>query len=258
MSNDKEKQQQAVIPNRENVTTAQMQNLLSVLSHTANFLIASQMHGPQDDDTGGTALDGGAKCAVETTIINVCSRLDAVLADGDRWNVTEHLKTEQALRSAYEQQGKMLEAQAAAYAEITTPHHRYKPQLVRMPDKTWLAFAGNPDDLDNALCGIGDSPKQALEAFDELFSGRVPEHLAGWLAAREAAETAGQKPPSVEEYTQSQQNKKTESNEKNTPTVDGTGNKQSEGPARARRFHKRYRPSPGTEPEVGGDSFSPQ
>lgn len=223
------------LPHRENVTAAQFNTLLGIFNHAANFLVASQVHGPQEDGSGGGRLDGGAKASVETTIMHVCDRMNAMINDKSRWSLGDHDKLTGLVHEAYTQHGRMLKAQADAYAEITSPHHRLKPQMVKLGDGTWLAFAGNPADLDNAMCGVGNNPKQALESFDALFAGEVPEHLKGWLAAREKAIEAGQTPPDVGQYT----NEKQKSNEKQK--LDETGTEHPPTPAPRRKKQPRNR-----------------
>jgi hypothetical protein len=61
-------------------------------------LDAALMHG-MDAQTGEDlppALDGGAKAAVETTIIAACQRLDSILEDGPRWDVSRFTEAERA------------------------------------------------------------------------------------------------------------------------------------------------------------------
>lgn len=178
------KQRQAIqapsLPNRENIITAQLSNLLSVFIQTGNFLVASQIHSSRIDEEGtprGGALDGGAKCAVETTMINLCNRFDTLLKDDSRWSLTTQKGLEKSVRALYDAQTEALRAQTVAYKQSTAPHVRFKPVLVKMKDGSWLAFHGNPADLENALCGAGDCPAAAIEAFDCLFSGQTNANL---------------------------------------------------------------------------------
>lgn len=233
------------LPNRENITMAQFNSLLGVFIHTANFLIATD-----PSKTEGGPLDGGVKSSVETTLIKLCNRLDSMLDDESRWGLAIHNSAEAALCGVYEQHAKMLTEQTKAYAEISSPHHRYKPQLVKMSDGSWLAFAGNPHDIDNALCGVGDSPAMALEAFDALFSGKMPEHLQGWLKAREQALSTGQKPPTVEEFNKSNE-------QTNKTSLDNAGSSNPKNPKSKRTNSRRNRSKDGTDPQIGGNGNSP-
>jgi hypothetical protein len=176
------------LPSRENVISAQFTNLISVFVQAGNFLVANQIHGARIDEDGtprGGIMDGGAKCAVETTMINLCDRFDKILKDDSHWTMEPLKGLTESVKALYDAQTDALKAQSAALraqaAVVLSPHNTYKPQLVKMSDGSWLAFHGNPQDLENALCGVGNCPAAALEAFDALFTGQVPDNLREWL-----------------------------------------------------------------------------
>lgn len=184
MKQDKQIIKSPSLPNRENIIGSQINNLLSIFIQAGNFLVASQIHGPRTDDDGsarGGAIDGGAKCAVETTMINLCDRFDAILKEESRWSLDTQRGLEESVKALYDAQTAALRAQEAAFKESHAPHTKYNPKIVKMLDGSWLAFHGNPADLENALCGVGDCPASALEAFDALFAGQVTTNLREWL-----------------------------------------------------------------------------
>lgn len=225
MSEEKQQPSPPSLPHRENITATQFNVLVGTFVQAANFLVAAH----NDEDREGGPLDGGVVTAVETTVINICSRIDSLLTDSARWSLKGHDKLEKSVQEIYAQQARSLRVQADAYAEITSPHHRFKPQIVRMADGTWLAFAGNPKDLENAMCGVGDNPKMALEAFDALFAGQVPKHVQQWI----------------------EKNKSKLPNEKNP--LDSKGTDSTENPPGKRRFHKRYSPGAGSDGAISGE-----
>lgn len=71
---------------------------------------------------------------------------------------------------------RMLEAIGEIVAECTRPSVLYKPTLQEDrrggPDNAcWIASLGEPP---NQLVGIGDTPEQAMLAFDRKFYGKKP------------------------------------------------------------------------------------
>lgn len=246
--NEQNENKPPALPHRENITSAQFNCLLGAFIQTANFLTASR----NDEDRQGGPLDGGVVSAVEATVITLCERIDALVKDTARWDLGAHRKMEDAVTDIYTQQARMLSAQADAYAEITSPHGRYKPKVLKMKEGSWLAFAGDPNNLDNAMVGVGNCPEQALDAFDALFKGKVPEHLKGWLDARAEALKNGTPEPEFFET------KPTQTQNDKSKTVDESGTGNSEIPARKRRYRRVYRNSNAPDPKVGGTDASPE
>ncbi len=191
------------LPSRESVSAMQITSLLNMLTIVGNYSIHAQM-----SETEGGAQDGGVKCAVESTIINLCNRLDEVLAEHGRFDLSNQDSLENHLGDTYKMNTRMLLAQAIAYEEIISPHHKLKPHIVKLGPGNWLAFAGDINNLDNAICGMGAYPEQAIQAFDELFKGKLPEHLKEWAAACEAAAVAGQPVPEFTDYNKIKINEK--------------------------------------------------
>jgi hypothetical protein len=238
MSNEKP----VAIPSRETISSMQVANLLNTFSVLSSFLLHSRYR-PDDEVVPGGALDGGVKCAIESTLINLCSRLDFVIAEPGRFDMADQHNLENYLAEAYKQNARMLSAQADAYAEITTPHYRLKPSLIKMAEGSWLAICGDLQNLDNALVGMGDCPQKAIEAFDAIFKGAVPEHLKAFLAARESD-------PTIEynTYTQTKNEKNS-----NTSSVDRATNSNPGDDEGKRRTTRKHRKHPGTDPEISGN-----
>jgi hypothetical protein len=163
------------IESRALASRAQLIDLLSVFGSVGHMMLNSQ----QDREDGTSKeLDGGVKCAVETTMINVCSRLDALLADDSRWSLDERDALGETLTKSYEASTEMFSHQAAIAKEANTPHAKMSPYIVRLAPGMWLAIKGDLDNIDASICGIGSSPAAALDCFDRAFNGTLtPEQV---------------------------------------------------------------------------------
>jgi len=180
------------IPSREQVTQQQMGALLTSIATLLPYF-----HIDHEDWKGG-ALDGGTKIAVQNTLIGLCERIDSILADAQRWTLDEAQKLETQLGDLYTEHANVLRAQQEQLAYMGKPHVRHGPALFRLADGGWGAILGSLNDLDNSIVGVGGSPAQALEAFDEMFNGRIPSHLQAWIAVREEALKNNLTPPNYE------------------------------------------------------------
>jgi hypothetical protein len=205
-----------VNPNKENASSVQINNLLQTIA----VLTQSVREVPE---LSGGPLDGGVKTAVELSIINACTRLDAIMGDNSRWNVADYVALSATMQSMYDENTKLIQEQRAAYAEASSAHNKYKPQLVRLTNGKWLAISGNMNDIDNALVGLGDCPADAIAAFDDMFRGQVNDKVAAII--------------------------ETDKNEKSKQqTVDGIG---TEGPTQPKKCRRKRR---GHSDSAGSDS----
>lgn len=223
------------LPSREQTTANQVNVLLSAISTLAPFLLVTR-----PDDSGkfdGTPMDGGTRTSVETTLIGLCSRLDTIVADQGRWTMDAQNTLEVQLSKLYASHTDVLNLQKEQLEEMSKPHIKHAPQLLRLPTGDWVAILGNIDQPDKSIIGIGPSPQHALEAFDEIFQGQVPDELQQWIKQRE--------------------------HDLHEPKVDpGTGEptpKNESGPSRPRRNSKNPRKNPngggsesGSAPESSG------
>lgn len=230
------------LPGRDMINQVQVNSVLQIFGAAASVLIQSEN---LEEDRGGK-LDGGTKAAIESTLIRACARLDNLLEDEPRWTLEIGNSLEAKLSEIYTQNARMLSEQANAYAEFSAPHTRLQPQLVHMSDGTWIAFCGDPSNLDNALVGAGNCPDNALKAFDALFKGEVPAHLAKWITDREASIAAGG--PPLEFKQQQQPNEKT--------TLDEKRPEHPPAPAGRRKQHPRNSKKAGPDGAVGGEPDS--
>jgi hypothetical protein len=184
MSNGQSKSSaQIPVPQRDNVTKSQVDTLLQIASLMANVLV-----NPQRDFEGtGTSLDGGAHTAAVNTFVNVCSKLDEIVSCKDRFGFDYQTLLERQMFEHFKQNTLFVREQTEAVRELNTPHSRYRPNIIKMLDGNWAVILGNVADLDNAIVGIGITPQQAIESFDGMFTGNLPQHLIDYLKTREDA-----------------------------------------------------------------------
>jgi len=186
------------VVHRDAVTHTQLSSLLGA---------AATMHGmfvSMTDTDGSGITDGGARMAIETTLVEICNRIGDIIGDKQRWSLDSQNSLEASLIEAHVAIRRANEMAAA-------PHMRFKPKLAQLSDGMWIAFLGDINDLGNAILGLGENPAAAVKAFDMVFEGQVPEHLMKWI--------------------QEKQNNESQQNEKNLDTggIDSTTNTKIDG-----------------------------
>lgn len=206
------------IPSREQVTNLQVSTLLSSLSTLLPFYRRGSRWDSDDDSGSVSRTDGGAQMAMEVTIVNICDRLDSIVTDQGRWNMAATNDLERHLAMLYTEHAKTLKLQQQQLYYMARPSSRHNPAMFRLRDGSWLAILGRIEDIDNAIVGVGGSPEQALEAFDEMFNGKIPSHLEAWMAVREEAIQNNLQPPTKEQY-----DKKMDASGSGTPAKDESG-----------------------------------
>ena len=132
----------------QEVTAGQIHNLLHVIGCL----------GPLVTEHDSVTVEDESKDSASTTIMNVCNRLDTILAEDDRWSCDyirrrldaelEYIKSASSLNATREQ---------AALME-SRPHSRLKPTL-SLRGGLWVARLG-------PLEGTGETPEKAIIAFD--------------------------------------------------------------------------------------------
>ena len=225
------------IQNRDQITQMQVGTVLSTI---ATMIPLINRH-----DSFNSQIDEGAMAVVEGTLINACHRLDTILMDDSRWNIEGICRLETHLANLYHEHAKTLKLQQQQMYDLQRPHIRHNPQLGRLTDGSWIAFLGDPNDLNNAVIGVGGCPAQALEAFDEMFNGRVPSHLQAWIAIREEALQQGLRPPTKQEY------------DHHKKIMDGTGNHGPEANESSGIHPRPDSDDAGPDEEIGGDQAGP-
>ncbi len=237
------------LPSQEDVTAKQVSILLGVYATlTPYFLNIAEM--PEGD---GKGMDGGAKMALENTLVKLCERMESILDDQTRWSLVPQKNLEAQLSEVYATHLSVLKEQKTQLALVNAPHSRFSPTIMQMPDGSWAAFLGEPHEP--LIAGVGKSPEQALLSFDAAFQGKEqPPHVIAWLKEREIALINNLTPPA-------------EPKKNENPKVDAGAGSTTQKPeipkSRARRNRKgarknpnRHRPKGGPSAEDGG-AFGP-
>lgn len=158
------------VESRAFTSRAQLQDALTAFGSVGAFLRSFDM---PDMDGKVHELDGSLKCAVEATMINICSRIDCLMADKERWTMDARNTLEKTLTNSYEASAELFKHQAAIAKEATTPHATMSPMLVRLFPGVWMAIKGSVNNIEASIIGIGHSPAAALECFDDAFNGKL-------------------------------------------------------------------------------------
>ena len=172
------------LPSRELTTAHQIQMLLGVAGSTIS-MVGSMLHCPEENQERIDRLGGELRTAAENVCVAALDRLQEMMSDKGRWDGSFQKEIESAFRVAHEKQMEVLETQQQAALEVLSPHFKYKPALAKMKDGIWMAYLGNLDDLDNAICGLGETPANAVDEFDKAFYGLINPEIANWLKLRE-------------------------------------------------------------------------
>lgn len=167
------------IPERQLTTSNQVHTLLGVAS-----TFWAMMNAPQSLDENlprvGT-VQGEARLAAETTFVKTCEALQLIMAEQPRWDFSFQQSLEKDYAEAMALNKDFLIAQRRAAQESGAAHNYHPPALHKLTDGSWMAILGSLTDMDNAIIGVGLSPQEALEAFDEMFNGRVPNSVTEFL-----------------------------------------------------------------------------
>jgi hypothetical protein len=178
------------LPHPDAVTNAQVVTLLNMIGMLTPMLIS-----PNENIPGKSAPEGCVTDSAAATFINVCNRLDEIIADKKRWDTSFQETCEMRATTIHLQNMEVLKAQQEAAAEVSSPHFRYRPNVSVAPGG-WMAYVGHPE-TPNVILGLGRTPDEAIKNFDLVFKGTVPPYMVAWLMAREQAIEAGQPSPEL-------------------------------------------------------------
>jgi hypothetical protein len=168
---------------REIVTRYQLDSLMQVLGMSSSALAHFLRIDPNTDKL--TACETEARISIENTVRSACERMDTILREESRWSMDFQLDAEKKFSEAQVLNNQLLQKQRDAAAEITSPHFRYRPTMLRLVDGSWCAFLGNIDFMEQGVVGVGDSPAEAIEAFDDAWHGVTNEKVLAWAKQRE-------------------------------------------------------------------------
>lgn len=197
------------VPIRDAATAQQINTLLSVFSVTATALasvtrLELDMENNDEDPDLVASITSEARTAVENTLIRCLGRIDKVLDDESRWSMKHQDRIESDRQELVDAQLKLQKAQAALATEMTMPHFRYRPHVCRALDGDWVAFIGDPNDLNNAIVGAGKTPQAAIDDFDKKFGEPMPQLVTDWLDKYEQQLNDGVQPDPFPTLTQNE------------------------------------------------------
>jgi hypothetical protein len=187
MSDLKEPETGAVqVLHRDMSTQSQIGMLLAVSNTMIGFI---RMIDKAEENRDLEPEQCEASIAAENTLIKACDRIDSILQDDNRWGLEFQTRLEKLFeknteiaRGVAEKQTALIEetrekerVQREAILQNQKPHVLFRPTLFPMPDHTWVAFLGDPANLQSGVMGTGPSPGAALESFDLAFSGRLTQ-----------------------------------------------------------------------------------
>lgn len=161
------------LPSKEMVTGHQLANLLNAAGVLLRILEGSRFN-DDDDEPQVSAIDGGAKMAAEQALVAVCQKVEEITKDHTRWDTTERDALALASMDVLEANRRFLEAQTESAKLVQKPSFRFRPPLMKLA-QGWCAIIGDPNDADNCVMGLGATPQEALDSFDDAFKGAVSE-----------------------------------------------------------------------------------
>lgn len=187
------------VPIRDAATAQQVNTVLGILGMALSSLssisrLQLDMEDNDEDDGYKHVITGESRIAAETTFVNACERLDKILQDESRWSMAHQDRIEKDRQDMVKAQMTLQHHQAALAAEMTSPHFRYRPTVARATDGDWIAFIGDPNDLRNAIVGVGQKPQEAIDDFDKKFGEPMPSVVMQWLNDYEQSINQGQQP----------------------------------------------------------------
>lgn len=189
--------EKATLPHPDAVTNNQIDGLLRICAAMTGAMGVTHGTGV---DTSEPILPEEARIAAEQTFWAACNQLKKIIEDPLRWNLTFQRVLEARAEALFKQQGEFMQAQIAAAGEVSKPHFKYRPEMKRLPDGKWITFVGEPNvDIGNCIFGIGRTPAESVDAFDDNFHGTLTPYMQQWLNEREAEASQQQPKTSHEE-----------------------------------------------------------
>jgi len=162
-----QRQPQIVAPTPEQTTQAHLNNALMVVRELHSFLF------PPVDRTDSIPrtqeLDGEAKIAASATFVTACSRIDALLNDGERWSIAPLKDLYAGMNACYEQQFEFLKSQTLSTNQLSRPSFLLKPDLAQLQDGAFIAYWGDISTPGAGLVGRGATPAAAFSDFDAAY-----------------------------------------------------------------------------------------
>src|SRR5437867_3660434 len=133
-------QQYHAVPSRETAHSEQVACLLAIIANLQAYLLAPTREFEPGKEI--PALDGGALSSATATFMQTCKRLDDILADDSRWNLSSHNELYAELVKTQQANQEFIAAQKRAADGLNRPSFQLKPVLVRV-DNGYVAIFGD-------------------------------------------------------------------------------------------------------------------
>ncbi len=153
------------IPTRDACSNQQVDTVLKVLAYLQAYVL--NFH--HEDESARPEMDGGTKCAAQVTFMKACNRLDAILDDSERWNLSSHDALYNAVTKNHESAAALHAEQMESLKSIKRPCHHFKPQFTTVQGGIVVAYWGELTDPGSLIMGKGATPEEALADFDKAF-----------------------------------------------------------------------------------------
>jgi hypothetical protein len=176
----------AVMPTREAVTKSQLETLHGIVHILGPYLLARQSHWLLDEEATPRKIDGGVAVSAAVTFINVCNRIDEMLADKTRWDTSAHDALYESIAAVQRAQVDYLTAQTEGTKVLQRPSVQFHPTILN-DGKKFVAYYGDIDRVGFSIIGLGNTPEQAMEDFDRAFLRTPREQIM--MAADAVAKT---------------------------------------------------------------------
>jgi hypothetical protein len=164
---------------RNYATNQQLEMLKGVMGMAMTGMgIARQ---PLPESVEKHPMTGEAAVAAETTFIKACEAIDRILDDTKRWDSSFQDRMEKIIDDTTARNARLVEAQIAGIESVKAPHRVWPVSMHRLNSGYWAVCIGNDIEKSEGLIGVGTTAQEAVDAFDALFKGVVPESLKTWL-----------------------------------------------------------------------------
>jgi hypothetical protein len=94
-------------------------------------------------------------------------------------------------------QQKFVAEQILSTQMLRAPHFALRPTLAVIGDDSYVAFWGDISKPGEAICGVGDTPNEALADFDDAFN-RAPKEQVKIIAENAGLDSTKPKTPPTE------------------------------------------------------------
>ena len=161
------------IPTINDYTQAQMATLLASAGVLTNLLTAGKRFEMFDEDgkvESRPELDGGVKSAAEAALIKVCDRIERMANEDQRWSLEGLGQIEKAVLDLLDSEKDQTALKTKLMEKAAAPHVVLRALVGTHPESgLWLCYSPSKQAGIEPLLGIGNTPEEACQNFDEKF-----------------------------------------------------------------------------------------